>query len=252
MASSSQTRRSRREQVQAQRFAEAKKERRTRILFTAAGVLVFAIVIGLAIWGYMATVNKAGTEVPPNANSAKNGIFLSPEVSGAPTLDIYSDYNCTQCKSANLTLSAVLDQAAKDGKVNVVVHHLSFVADSSRDAAIAASCADTVGKFVDYHNQMYINQPTSGFDSTMLRQTIPDAIGLTGDDLTTFQTCYDSKATGGFVDDEAKYASKQKVTSAPTFILDGTVINDKLFNTNTNTYDPDMLRDVLGLGGGNS
>jgi len=245
MASSSQVRRSRREQLQAQRFTEAKKERRTRIIFASVGVVVFALVIGLAIWGYVGTKSQTGTDVPPNATSAGNGILLSPELKGVPTLEIFSDYNCSACKSANLTLSAVIDQAAKDGKVNVVTHALIGVGATSRDAAVAAACSDFEGKFVDYHNQLYINQSTDGFDSTMLRETIPDAVGLYGDDLATFQTCFDTKATGGFVDDEAAYAAKQKVTSTPTFWLDGEKINDKIYNTNTGTYDPDLLRPLL-------
>jgi len=253
MASSSQNRRSRREQLQAQRVAEVKKERRTRILFTTVGVVVFAVVIGLAIWGYQRTVTEGGTQVPPNANSAQNGIYLAPPISGAPTLDIFTDYNCTFCKSANLTLSAVIDQASKDGKVNVVVHSLS-ASTNSRNADMAAACADTVGKFVDFHNQLFINQPTdgSGFDSTMLRTSIPDTVGLYGDDLTTYQTCLDNKATGNFVDDQAAYAAKQKVTSTPTFQLDGVTINDKIVNTTTNTYDPDLLRAQLGITDNNS
>jgi len=253
MASSSQNRRSRREQLQAQRFAEAKKERRTRIIFTTVGIVVFAVVIGLAVWGYMGKVTEGGTEVPPNANSARNGIFLAPELTGVPTLDIYTDYNCAYCKSANLTLSAVIDQASTDGKANVVIHSLS-ASTNSRNADIAASCADTVGKFVDYHNQLFINQSSdgSGFDSTMLRSTIPDAVGLYGDDLATFQTCYDSKATGGFVDDQAAFAAKQKITTTPTFLFDGTKINDKILNTVTNTYDPDLLREQLGMTNNNS
>jgi len=247
MASSSQTRRSRREQLQAQRFAEVKKERRNRILFVSAGVVVFALVIGLAVWGYVGTTSKAGVDTPPNANSAQNGIFLAPEVTGIPTLDIFSDYNCSACKSANLTLSAVIDQAAAEGKANVVVHSLSFEAASSRNAAIAASCADFQGKFIDYHNQLYINQSTDGFTDDMLTSTIPDNIGLYGDDLTTFTTCYSSKATGGFVDAEAAYAAKQGIGSTPTFLLNGEQVNDKLFNANTNTYDPDLLRSLLGM-----
>jgi len=253
MASSSQNRRSRREQLQAQRFAEAKKERNHRIMFTSIGVVVFAVVIGLAIWGYMGTVNKGGTLVPPNANSAENGIYLAPAATGVQTLDIYTDYNCAFCKSANLTLSAVIDQASKDSKVNVIVHSLSATTNS-RDADIAAACSDTVGKFSDYHNQLFINQPSdgSGFTSTMLRSTIPDAVGLYGDDLATFQMCYDEKSTGGFVDDQAANAAKLKITSTPTFLLDGTKINDQIVNTTTNTYDPDLLREQLGLTGTNS
>jgi len=229
--------------------ATAQKERRNRILMAIAGVVVFGLVVGLAVWGIStSTSSKGGTDTPPNANAAQNGIMLAPMQSGIPTLEIFSDYNCSVCKAANLTLSAVIDQAASTGKANVIVHSMSFEAASSRPAAIAASCADFQGKFVDYHNQLYINQSSSGFDSTMLQTTIPAAIGLTGDALTSFQTCVQTEATGKFVDAEKAYAVKQKVTATPTFFLDGQKIdNSKLFNTSTNTFDPDLLRALLNM-----
>ncbi|MCL2482948.1 MAG: thioredoxin domain-containing protein [Propionibacteriaceae bacterium] len=248
MASSSQVRRSRRDALQAQRVADAHKERRNRLLFVSAGVVVLALVVGLGIWGYIAaTQTQGGTDVPPNANSAGNGITLAAVNPDLPTFEMFSDYNCSACKSANLTLSAVLDQAAAQGKANVIIHSLSFEGATSRDAAIAASCADFQGKFTDFHNQLYINQSSDGFDATMLTSTIPDAIGLTGDALTAFTTCVNTQATGKFVDAEAAYGAKMKVTSTPTFLFKGDKVNSQLFNSNTNTYDPDLLRAMLNM-----
>jgi len=231
----------------AQRMAEAQKERRNRIIFVTIGVVIFALVIGIAIWGIVASQTKSGTDIPPNTDADLNGIMLAPRVDGAPTFEIFSDYNCSACKQADLTLGAVLKQASDTGKVNVILHGLSNYT-TSREADIAAACADFQGKFWDYHNQLFINQGTSGFDDTMLTVTIPDNIGLVGDELTAFQTCVSTQATGSFVDDEAKYASKRGVGPTPSFFLDGTSVpSTDLYNTNTNSYDPDKLREVLGM-----
>ena len=249
MASSSQVRRSRRDQIQAQRLADARKERRNRILFVTAGVVVLAVVVAVAIGGYIrSSTPTGGTIVPPNANSAKNGIYLAPPTNGAQTLDMFVDYNCTACKSANLTLSAVMDQAAQQGKVNIIIHPLSFEGATSRIAAIAASCADTVGDFTAYHNQLFISQSSSGFDTDTLRQTIPNTIGMSPTDTTTFQACFDNQSTGKFVTDTQTYGGKEKVTSTPTFILDGKNITTQLYNNNTKTYDPDLFRSLFNLG----
>lgn len=252
MASSSQSRRSRREQLMAQRVAQAQKERNLRIMFVAVGVVVLALVIGVAIWGFSSqnnggNSNNSVVNVPPNSDPDKNGIVLAPVKSGIPTLEIFSDYNCSVCRGADLTLNAVLQQAVESGTANVVFHALSLLTNTSRDAAIAATCADFQGKFFDYHNQLFLNQSGTGFDNTTLTETIPGIVGIEGDALTEFQSCVNNKDTGGFVDAEEAYAAKQNATTPPTFLLDGVNVGTQIWNANTKTYDPDNLRALLGM-----
>lgn len=246
MASSSQIRRSRREALEAQRLEAAAKTRRNRILFVAAGVLVLAIVIGIAIWGIVSNQTDGGSDVPPNANTAQNGVLLAPVVEGAPTLDVFSDFNCTACKSADLTLDAALQEIANEGKVNVVIHPVVMIIENSRNAAIAATCADFAGKFHEYYHQTYIDQSgEDGFTDEQLTVTIPSEIGLTGEALTNFQTCYTDRATADFVNKSTKYFLTFKASGTPTFILDGENVGVQIWNTNTSTWDPDKLRELL-------
>jgi len=253
MASSSQTRRSRREQLAAQRLAEASKDRRNKIMFFGLGVVVFALVVGFATWGivaHSASAATGGTDVPPNANAAKNGIYLAPPTDGAPTFDMWLDYNCAVCRGANLTLSAAMDSIATSGQVNIVIHPLSFEGATSGDAAVAAACADIQGVFPAYNNQLFIDQPTdgSGLTDDQLRATIPDEINMTPDEVTGFQTCFDNQATGRFVAGIQTYGSKHGITNTPQFDFGGKDVTTQLWNTNTNTYDPDLLRSLLGVG----
>lgn len=245
MASSSQVRRSRREQLEAQRLEAARKERRNRIIFVGCGMVVLAVVIGVAVWGFVrSAANTTGTTVPPNANAARNGILLAAEVSGKPVFEEFVDYNCTFCKSASLTLGAAMDDAAENGDVTVVIHPMSFESSTSRDAARAATCADTVGYFMEYHTQLFVNQAT-GYDSTTLLTTIPNAVGMTAAELASFQTCYNEQSTSKFVTDIQSYATRQNVTSTPTFLLDGVNVGDQLWNAQTQTYDPDRFRALI-------
>jgi len=244
MASSSQVRRSRREQLEAQRLEAAKKERRNRIIFVGVGMLVLVGVIGVAIWGFINSASTASGTVPPNANSARNGIYLAPPVDGKPVFEEFIDYNCTHCKTASLTLSTAMETAVANGEVNVIIHPMSFFADTSRNAALAATCADTVGYFNQYHKQLFINQAT-GFDSTTLMTTIPTAIGMTPSELTSFQTCFNEQSTSKFVTDVQTYAGRQGITSTPSFLLDGENVGTKIWNDQTLQYDPDLFRELI-------
>jgi protein-disulfide isomerase len=230
-----------------QRLAAAQKERRNRIIFVSAGVVVLIIVIAVAVWGVMSAMTKGGNQTPPNATSGKDGIWLTHDNPDAPTLQVYSDYNCPNCKTAELTLHQAMDDLAAAGAINISTHALAFEAASSREAANAAACADAAGVFADYNYQLFLNQPSdgTGLTKTMMRETIPATISLTGDKLTEFQTCYDESAMGKFVDAEIKYAADQKVTTTPSFILDGKNITSEIYNTKTRSYDPDLLRSVV-------
>ncbi|MDR0488310.1 MAG: DsbA family protein [Propionibacteriaceae bacterium] len=243
MTSSSQVRRSRRESLDSQRIEKAKKERRNKILFAIAGVIIVGAVIGTAIWGIVSTQNKSGTELPPN-NAHGHGIWLAPPVDGLPTLEIYSDYNCGVCASAHRTLNAVLNEAIEQKKVNVMVISMSFVAETSRQASIASACADFQGAFPKFHDQLFLHA-SGGLDYEDIDTIVPEAAGLTGDALTNFSTCLNNQDTGSFVDAEAAYGAKNKVNATPAFRLDGVDVREQLFNTNTQTFDPDLMRKLL-------
>lgn len=253
MATTSQVRQSRRAQLEAQRLAAAQKERRNRVLLVAAGVIVFALVAGLAIWGFtgLGQSDNSGTTMPANVNAAQNGILLAPASADAPVLDIFNDFNCTVCKAADLVLDSTIRQAATSGQVTVVIHTMAFEADTSRSAAIAAACADVQGVFPEFYHQMYLNQD-AGFDSNALNTTIPNAAGLWTDKLAAYQGCLADQATGKFVNNAAAYAAKMKVTATPTFIFTphggkAENITNQIMNSKTQAWDPDLLRAALGL-----
>ena len=247
MASSSQVRASRREQLEASRLAQAQKERRARILIVGAGVVLFAIVLGLALWGFLAGNAKSGNGRPPNSTAAGDGILAAPLVPGVPTLEIYTDYNCAYCQSSHFTLSALIDDAVDAGTLNVIYRARVSLHASSRSAAMAAACADVQGMFQAYDDALYRNQSSDGFTTNTLLVTIPEHIGLTGEALSEFTDCFGESRMSSFIDAQVAQAAKQKVNQSPTFFLNGEDITIPIFNENTGTYDPDLLRAVIGL-----
>ncbi|MDR1449748.1 MAG: DsbA family protein [Propionibacteriaceae bacterium] len=243
MANRSQAARSRRAELEAQRLAQAKKQRQLRIFGAAGGLLVIAVVVALTIWGVNGS-KTGGSDIPPSATADKNAISLTPNVSSsAPTLDIFSDFQCPGCKSYHDALGDVIDDYIEAGTVNIIIHQMTFLdrlntdgnPNSSTRSAVGAACADFAGKYLAYYDAVYDNQPSDegpGYSDSLLRDTIPAGIGISGDDLTAFQTCYDTRATGQFVqdtDDEGSRGMAQAGSqTTPVYALNGENITTEL------------------------
>lgn len=229
---------SRREALRAQQRAKAEAERKKRILTVVALVVGLIVVIGGG--GFLIYLNResitaspgaGGTEVPPNANQDRSGIIVNPgkAKAGAPVFVVYQDYQCPWCKTFDVALSPTLRARADAGQIQLEYHTMTFLDanlrnDASTRAARAAACADVVGAYADYHDVIYANQPQNegvGYSDQQLRVAFPAQAGITGDNLTKFQRCYDTKAMAGFVTGTNEKAQRAGVTGTPTFFLNG-------------------------------
>jgi protein-disulfide isomerase len=223
------------------------RQRTTNIILVVwVGILTLALA-GFATFYFVDRSNNQPTTItvgdqitPPHATDNDSAIALaagSPEAS-APTLDIDVDYQCPYCAQAEKAIGEYVLELNQQGKLKVNYHIRTFLDsmlnnDSSVKAAMAASCADTVGKFPAYSLAIFDNQPKEGVgytDDTLLN-TFTNTAGITGDDLKTFKKCYTSSATKDFVTNmETKNLSGQNaykipVSGTPTFMLNGVTIN---------------------------
>jgi protein-disulfide isomerase len=243
MANRSQASRSRRAELEAQRIAQAKKQRQLRIIGSAVGLVVIAVVLGLTIWGLNGSEEAAGDQVPTHATSDRSGISVTPEldgVAGVPVLDIYTDFQCPNCKNLHDALGTSLTTLVDSGTVNVVLHQLTFLdgvntdvnLKSSTRSAIAAACADNADKYFAAYDAILAGQPASegdGYTDAFLRDELPATVGLTGTQLTDYQQCYDTQATGKFVQDVYDAAGRADVTGTPVYKLNGEDITSPIW-----------------------
>ncbi|MCL1922988.1 MAG: DsbA family protein [Propionibacteriaceae bacterium] len=256
MASSAQDRRSRRESQQAHRLAEARKQRRNKILFTIAGMLVLACVIGIAIWGFLTAGPKepnptstgtgtatGETNLPPNA-VGNHGIAMAEMNQDIPTLEIISDYNCGACRAAHLTLNTALNEYVEAGKINVVITSVNYQGGYSLTAAVGAACADFQGAFPAYNHEVFLANE-EGLTKELIRDTVPAKLGLSDEQLENFQTCVDNENTAGFVNSQTDYALAKGLNVTPRFLLDGDNVSDKIIHPTTGAFDVDRLRELL-------
>ena len=133
--------------------------------------------------------------LPPSPSAATGpggGIVVNPGKAkpGAPTLDLYEDFQCPICGQLEKLFGAQIRSLAAAGDVKLVTHTMSFLDDnlhndSSLRAASAAACAADAGRFGPYHDAVYAGQPAKegqGYTDAQLEGFAKTA-GITGSGL---------------------------------------------------------------------
>ncbi|MFT4294333.1 MAG: thioredoxin domain-containing protein [Micropruina sp.] len=246
---------SRREALRRQQQAQARAKRTQRIVIVGAIVLA-VIVVGVFGAIFLSQLNKGGAvasaATPPNATADRSGIVVNPgkATQGAPKVEIFLDYQCPVCKQFEDTFGTTLEDMASKGEIELVYRTMTFLDnnlhnDSSLKAGIAAACSDASGKYAAYHDAIFASQPEqegTGYTTQQLRVDFPAAAGITGDALSAFQNCYDSRATQAFVQGTDEAAAKATVTSTPTIMVNGTKLdNNKVFQGTAEAFRQQIL-----------
>lgn len=236
-------------QAQAAQAAHQKRVRLALIVVCAVAIIAVIVVVALGATGRLGpgkdepTATALGEQItPPHANADGSGI-LSPLNSNdsAPVLVIYEDYQCPICQTYEEQLGPVFSSLAASGQIRIEYRTRTFLdqnlerlnaakgtAESSKRAAMAAVCADQVGKFQEYHDAAYAAAPAQegdGYTEQQLRTEIAEAAGITGDDLTTFQSCVDQNQAQTFVENVERAGMDAGVTATPTFQVNGNPVS---------------------------
>lgn len=224
----------RREQLRRQQEAAARAKRTQRIFGTVA-VILATVLVGVLVF---ALINSnrgpaAGPQVTPqHANADNTAIVVAEGREGTPTVTLYADYQCSACANFEQSYGTMLENTAKAGDWTLQTKTLTFREDQLRNtgstrAAIAAACSASAGVYGEYSRTVFANQEnpqapgTPGYTDELLRETIPASVGITGDALTSFQQCYDTRATEKFVEGVEASAYADGVNSTPTIAVNG-------------------------------
>jgi len=248
------TQASRREALRAQQVAQAKASRNRKMVAIGAGVaaVVLAVVLIVTFVSGMGSSSVSG--VPKNATPTKDAVAIygSAAKAGAPTIDVYLDYQCPICKVAEATYGEAMYGLAKSGDIKLVQHTMTFMDNNlsntaSTRAAVAATCSDTYGdKYAEMTTAIFSNQAATevkgsvGYEDKLLRETLPAQLGITGETLTSYQKCYDTQAPKSFLDDVSKSSYAAKVTGTPTFKR-----NDVVLKVNPGSTTAEQFKSML-------
>jgi protein-disulfide isomerase len=215
-----------RDRANARRVVEEQKarERRRRVtLWTSVTVVAVLLVAGLVGWGVLAGQRKGTATVPPGAVDAGTAFARG---SGPVTVDLYEDFMCPICRQFESQSGSTITQLVDQHKVTVRYHPIAILDGSSSGtqystrAAAASAAAAVGGKFVEYHDVLYANQPAEG--STGLTDArlieLGRSVGLTGQ---AFPDAVTHKTYWAWVTKSTDTAAARGYTSTPTVLVAG-------------------------------
>jgi protein-disulfide isomerase len=172
------------------------------------------------------TPNQAVTPAPGAKVNVANGHFpLKGNANAKVTIVEFADFRCPFCEQFFTNTEPQLFKDYVDtGKVKFAFRQYAFLGPSSTVAADAAECANDQGKFWDFHDYLYKNQPAETDTSMYNTDTLTQAATSLGMDGNTFRSCLDgkkddSKAAGDLADGQ-----KAGITGTPTFVVNGTLL----------------------------
>lgn len=205
-------------------------------IVVAAVVAVVAIiaVVGGVIWSQQSqkdAITGGGNALPTGVSALGAGYpaFQDvPAAATAPTVDLYVDFQCPACAAFETALGSTFTGQAQEGKIKLVYHVKNFLDDNLRNdsstlAGNAAFCASDAGKFQEFHDIVFKNQPANegdGYTAAQLKAFAEQA-GVTGAALTTWQQCYDSNKYVDYVNSVEQASFAAGIKGTPTVWING-------------------------------
>lgn len=204
-------------------------------------IVVGAVVAIVAIIAVVAAVvvaeqnkqDRAGTStaVPAAAGGMGEGYVANPDVTlvqGAPTLDIYEDFQCPACAQFEQVMGKTVVELAQQGKIRLVYHVKTFLdanlgTTHSLSMGNAAMCAADAGAFQAFHDGVYANMPAQEGQGWTTAQTkgLAEGAGISGEALDTWSTCVDERKYAKYVESTEEASAKAGINATPTVLLAG-------------------------------
>jgi protein-disulfide isomerase len=217
-----------RDRTNARRIVEQQKaaERRRRVtVWTSVAVVAVLVIAGLIGWGVLSRQESsdAGKLTTPSVAVDDGTAFAVG--AGPVVVDLYEDFMCPICHEFENQTGPTIKQLVTDKKVTVRYHPVSILDPASNGtqystrAAGAAAAAAVDGKFIEYHDVLYANQPEENSDGLTDAKLIElgKSVGL-GD---SFATAVNDKTYDAWVAKVTDTFSARGFTGTPTIVVAG-------------------------------
>ncbi|MCZ0989718.1 MULTISPECIES: DsbA family protein [Streptomyces] len=221
-----------RERLAVEREKQKAAEKRRRALIVGASVVC---VLGLAaVIGVIAAnsgkekSSSAGPVVAPSGAQGKDSLAIPVGKDGAKaTLTVWEDFRCPACQAFETMYRPTLHELTDAGKLRVEYHLVRLIdgnlgGTGSLRAANAAACAQDAGKFRDYHDVLYENQPKETDDTFADNAKLIQLAGkVKGLDTPAFQKCVKDGTHDSWVNKSHKAFQAGGFSGTPTVLFGG-------------------------------
>jgi len=241
-----------RERIAARKIVEQQKaaaKRRQVTIWTSVAVvavLVIAGLIGFTVYANQSKDTQSKAVTPSVAVDSGTAFAVG---TGPVTIDLYEDFMCPICHEFETQSGATLNQLVAEKKVTVRYHTVAILDDRSQGtkystrAAGAAAEAAQEGKFKEYHDVLYQNQPeenSTGLSDAKLIE-LGKSVGL-GD---TFAAAVTNKTYDAWVATVTDTFSARGFNGTPTIVVNG----KQLTTPDGHPPTPDMLTQAVTAAG---
>ncbi|MEU5533279.1 thioredoxin domain-containing protein [Streptomyces sp. NPDC020362] len=221
-----------RERLAVERDKQKAADKRRRTLIVGASVVC---VLGLAaVIGVIAANagkdkgGSAGPVVAPSGAQGKDSLAIPVGKDGArATLTIWEDFRCPACQAFETAYRSTLHELEDGGKLRIEYHLVRLIdgnlgGTGSLRAANAAACAQDAGKFRDFHDVLYANQPKETDDAFADNDKLIQLAGkVNGLDTPAFRKCVNDGAHDNWVNKSQKAFQSGGFTGTPTVLFNG-------------------------------
>ncbi|WAX80560.1 DsbA family protein [Streptomyces sp. KMM 9044] len=220
-----------RERLAVEREKQKSADRRRRTLTVGASVvcvLALAAVIGIvaANAGKDEGSEEAGPVVAPSGALGKDGLAIPAGKESAPsTLTVWEDFRCPACKSFELAYRPTLHELTGSGQLEIEYHLVTLIdgnmgGTGSRNSANAAACAQDAGKFTEYHDVLFDNQPPEPDDAFADNAKLIELAGkIEGLDTPAFRSCVEDGTHNSWVAKSNEAFQQGGFSGTPTVLL---------------------------------
>ncbi|MEU1403579.1 thioredoxin domain-containing protein [Streptomyces sp. NPDC005728] len=221
-----------RERLAVEREKQKSADKRRRTLIVGASIVC---VLGLAAVIGVVAANagkdkdtSAGPVVAPSGAQGKDSLAIPVGKDGAKsTLTVWEDFRCPACKAFETAYRPTLHELEDAGKLRIEYHLVRLIdgnlgGTGSLRAANAAACAQDAGKFRDYHDVLFENQPEETDDAFADNGKLIRLAGkVNGLDTPAFQKCVKDGAHDSWVDKSHKAFQAGGFSGTPTVLFGG-------------------------------
>jgi protein-disulfide isomerase len=164
----------------------------------------------------------APPKVPAGSTPEGDGVVLG---DGPVVVDAYIDFQCPYCRAFETSSGDAVRAMVADGLITLVVHPMDFLDQASTNhyssrAASASGCASDGGRFMDYAQALFANQPPEGGPGLTDEQLV--ALGIeVGLAEPSFPNCVPAHAYVPWADYVTQRALARGVSATPTTLVQG-------------------------------
>ncbi|RSS84983.1 hypothetical protein EF904_36835 [Streptomyces sp. WAC05950] len=217
------------------------------------GVLGLATVVGViaANAGKGDKSDSAGPVVAPSGATGKDALAIQtgkPEAKS--TLTVWEDFRCPACKSFEDNYRDTVHELEAKGLLKVDYHLVTLIdgnmgGSGSLKGANAAACAQDAGKFSEYHDVLFQNQPQEVDDAYGKNARLLELAGkVEGLDTPEFRKCVEDGTHNSWVAKSHEAFAAGNFRGTPTVLLDG----KDIFSDQANPLTPQKLKEKVEAG----